>query len=93
MKLALKYALIGGAAIAVALYLFPMYVGQEMFVTYLTEQSGGDYWTGVFKAAGIAGAVGIWGLLVIKTRMWGNPLYLGASLAVLALVSFIIGGL
>lgn len=66
----------GGALLAVGLYLFPMYYGQEIFVGWTTEMSGGDETMGVLWAGVLAGAVIVVGVAIVKPNVlniFGNP--------------------
>jgi hypothetical protein len=90
MRAALKYAVIGGVLVAVALYLFPLYVGQEMFVNYLTDQAGGNYETGVIWAAILAGALLIVGFYLLRPKMFGNPIYMVGGIAVLVVAGLLL---
>ena len=69
----------------IGFYLFPMYVGQELFIDYLSDLSG-DYWTGVYMAAVLAGLVILAGLFLIKPQLFlmlRNPYAVGAFAALL----------
>jgi len=91
MKKALLYMGIGGLIAAVGLYLFPMSVGQELFIDYLSETSGQGYWYGVFLAMLIAGLLVLFGFLLIRPSTIGtllkNPVLL-AGTVVLVLLAF-----
>jgi hypothetical protein len=72
----------------IALYLFPSYIGQEVFIDFLSERSGGDYWSGVYLAAVIAGLIGLAGLFLIRPQylfMLKNPYAVGAFAALLVI--------
>ncbi len=84
-KLALM-AVLGGVLIAVGVYLFPMYVGQEIFINWLADVSGGGYWMGVIWAGVIASFVIIVGLFLIKPQVFsllGNPILTAGALIIL----------
>jgi hypothetical protein len=90
MRRSLSIALLGGLLLAVGLYLFPMYVGQEMFVDWLAS-NGGGYWAGVVLAGIFAGAIIIAGLYLLRPGMFAimsNPIMLGVAVVVIILLFF-----
>lgn len=101
MKKALLYMGIGGLLAAVGLYLFPMSVGQELFIDYLSETSGQGYWYGVFLAMLIAGLLVLFGYLLIRpstiSMIVKNPLLLAGTVVLVVLAFWyllpFIGGL
>jgi hypothetical protein len=86
----------GGALLAVGLYLFPMYYGQEMFVGWTTGMAGGNETMGVLWAAVLAGAVIVAGVAIVKPgviNVFGNPLYFaGAVVLVVLTAMFMLNG-
>lgn len=89
--------ILGGALLMVGLYLFPLYWGQELFVNFLTDQSGGDETRGVVLAAIIAGLFIILAVVLLKRPallVWlKNPAILVAVVIIAALMFVALGGL
>lgn len=88
MRKALSYMAIGGALVAVGLYLFPMYAGQEIFIGWLSETSGQGYWYGVFLAMLISGLILLAGYFLIRPSAIGllrNPMVLAIVVVLLVL--------
>lgn len=89
--------LMGGALLAVGLYLFPMYYGQEIFVGWTTEMAGGNETMGVIWAGVLAGAIIVGGVAIVRPgilNIFGNPFAfaLAAFLVILAALFLLNGG-
>lgn len=82
---------LGGALLAVGLYLFPMYYGQEIFVGWTTEMSGGDETMGV-----LAGALVVFGVAIVKPNVlniFGNPFAFAVAVFLVILTAlFLLNG-
>lgn len=97
MRRAAMILVMGGALLAVGLYLFPMYYGQEIFVSWTTGMAGGDETMGVLWAAVLAGAIIVGGVAIVKPgvlNVFGNPFLFAAAviLVVLAAMFMLNGG-
>lgn len=96
MRRAAMILVMGGALLAVGLYLFPMYYGQEIFVGWTTEMSGGDETMGVIWAGVLAGAVIVAGVAIVKPgvlNIFGNPLAFAVAVFLVILTAlFLLNG-
>lgn len=99
MRRAAMILVVGGALLAIGLYLFPMYYGQQLFVEWTTDLAGGDELRGVMWAAVFAGVIILLGVLAVKPgliSLFSNPYYFAGAVVVVllmvAIVSSVLGG-
>jgi hypothetical protein len=90
MKRAAMILLIGGALVAIGVYLFPLYYGAELFVGWTTSVSGGNELQGVLWAGVLAGLILIAGLAIVRPgliSLFGSPLRFGAAVVIVILAA------
>jgi hypothetical protein len=84
----LSAAIIGGLLMMVGLYLFPVYVGQELFIDWLGTTSGGGYWAGVELAMIFAALLVVGGVFLLRPgtlSIFRNPYYAAGAIVVVIL--------